>query len=185
MFLLRKRGGQRRGLVIYLDGLVPLWFFSCPKGYYHHATFGAPGWHLWSTNRRGTISLDIFQRILWSGYTPSSSQACVSPTFLVLLSGVEWQREMLSADPGEPLPSADAGVGKCRRAAKNILHALFLLQRPLSISVRVFFIFGMEICLVLPRILYNPWNLRFFQMGISGLQIWATKPLVLCGSTGK
>jgi len=48
--------------------------------------------------------------------------------------------------------------------------------------MRVFFIFSMEDCLILPRILYNPLNLGFFQTGISGLQICATKPLVLCSS---
>lgn len=94
-----------------------------------------------------------------------------------------WQQEVLGVDTREPLPSADAGVGKCRRASKNIPRALFLFQRPLSISMRVFFIFSMENCLMLPRILYNPLNLRFSQIGISGLQICATKSLALCGCT--
>lgn len=32
----------------------------------------------------------------------------------------------------------DAGVGKCGRAAKNIPPALFLFQRPLSVSISLF-----------------------------------------------
>lgn len=155
---------------------IPPWSFSCSTqplemhraaSSKHKHSFGVQRGG-WGPRGRSEVPLQGCHRVC------SPPQPFTVPLFPGL-------QRMAPHKPGEELGVGawDAGVGKCGQAAKNIPPALFLFQRPLSVSIRLFHLQRGELPSTPTQPLQSPGS-QVLPNGRTWARICAPKRSALC-----